>query len=115
MTFRRTAIVSPKRAFGAVETVHVWFTEDALGFRYGGCGMVPGLSEHSTVDREPVRAASVSAAPRPSFAVVLDSKLHIPRVRTDWVKRPALVRDLDNIVAKLVLIDAPAGYGKTTY
>jgi LuxR family transcriptional regulator, maltose regulon positive regulatory protein len=30
------------------------------------------------------------------------------------VKRPALVHELDNIVAKLVLLDAPAGYGKTT-
>ena len=30
------------------------------------------------------------------------------------MKRPALVHELDNIVAKLVLIDAPAGYGKTT-
>jgi hypothetical protein len=60
--------------------------------------MAPGLSEHPTVDREPVRAASVSAATRPSFDVVLDSKLHIPRVRKDWVKRPALVHDSMSIL-----------------
>ena len=113
MTFRRTAIVSPRRPSGPPKV----FTSGSRSMRYAplwGCGMVPGLSEHSTVDRGPVRAASVSAAPRPSFDVVLDSKLHIPRIRKDWVKRPALAHELDNIVAKLVLIDAPAGYGKTT-
>ncbi len=77
--------------------------------RYGECRTATESSEHSTVHREPVRAASVSAATRPSFDLVRESKLHIPRVRKDWVKRPAVVYELDNIVAKLVLIDAPAG------
>ena len=36
MTFRRTAIVSPRRPLGTVTSVHVWFTQDALCSRYVG-------------------------------------------------------------------------------
>jgi len=99
MTFRRTAIVAPGGPSGPAKV----FTSGSPRMRYApvmwGGRLVPGLSEHSTVDWGPARAASVSAAPRPSFDVILETKLHIPRVRKDWVKRPALVHDLDNIVA----------------
>lgn len=109
MTFRRTAIVSPRPPSGSAKM----FTSGSRRMRYAPlreCRTAAGLGEHSTVDREPVRAASVSAATRPSFDLVPESKLHIPRVRKDWVKRPAVVHELDNIVAKLVLMDAPAGW-----
>ncbi len=46
--------------------------------------------------------------------VLLESKLHAPEPRPGWVDRPALVRRLAEAPAKLVLVDAPAGYGKTT-
>src|SRR5262245_23377266 len=46
--------------------------------------------------------------------VPLESKLHAPPVRREWVARPGLVRFLGQSSAKLVLLAAPAGYGKTT-
>jgi LuxR family maltose regulon positive regulatory protein len=47
--------------------------------------------------------------------VPIESKLHAPRERKEWVPRPALVKELARAVsAKLVLVDAPAGFGKTT-
>jgi LuxR family maltose regulon positive regulatory protein len=51
---------------------------------------------------------------RPNLDVLLETKLQAPRVRKEWVQRPGLVRDLDDLEAKLILVDAPAGYGKTT-
>lgn len=83
MTFSRTATVSRRSDLGTGKSVHVWFTQDALCFRGGGCGMVSGLSEHSTVTWGPVPAASVSAALRASLDAVLETKLHIPPVRKD--------------------------------
>jgi LuxR family maltose regulon positive regulatory protein len=46
--------------------------------------------------------------------VLLETKLHAPHVRTEWVKRPGLMHVLDGTEARLVLVSAPAGYGKTT-
>ncbi|MCA9956792.1 MAG: AAA family ATPase, partial [Anaerolineales bacterium] len=49
------------------------------------------------------------------FDTLLPTKLYLPSTRGDWVARPRL---LDRLVAsprnKLILISAPAGYGKTT-
>jgi LuxR family maltose regulon positive regulatory protein len=45
---------------------------------------------------------------------VLERKLHPPHRREDWVPRPELTRYLDSCHARLILVDAPAGYGKTT-
>ena len=46
--------------------------------------------------------------------VLLETKLHPPRVRQEWVKRTELVQYLAGSTAKLVLVDAPAGFGKST-
>ena len=46
--------------------------------------------------------------------VLLETKLHPPRIREEWVKRTELVQDLAGSTAKLVLVDAPAGFGKST-
>jgi len=51
---------------------------------------------------------------RPHLDVLLQTKLQAPRVRREWVPRPGLVRALDDLESKLILVDAPAGYGKTT-
>ena len=59
---------------------------------------MPGPDDHS--------AAAVD--------VPVETKLHAPRVRAEWVERCGLVHDLDDAQVKLVLVEAPAGYGKTT-
>jgi LuxR family maltose regulon positive regulatory protein len=46
--------------------------------------------------------------------VLLATKLHVPRPRPDLVPRPRLAQRLDEIPARgLMLVCAPAGYGKT--
>jgi LuxR family transcriptional regulator, maltose regulon positive regulatory protein len=47
--------------------------------------------------------------------ILLKTKLHVPQTRTVRVRRPALVMRLQQSMdKKLILISAPAGYGKTT-
>ena len=46
---------------------------------------------------------------------LLETKLSVPRSRRDLVRRPRLSERLDLATAsKLVLISAPAGFGKST-
>ena len=46
--------------------------------------------------------------------VLLATKLHVPAVQPDLVPRPRLAERLDEGLARgLVLVCAPAGYGKT--
>ena len=48
-------------------------------------------------------------------ALLLETKLYVPRPRRDLVARPRLGERLDRGAAsKLVLVSAPAGFGKTT-
>lgn len=75
--------------------------------------VVRGMSEHAVVDRRPPGRPVVEIV-RPSPDVLLETKLQAPRVRREWVQRPGLVRALDDCESKLILVDAPAGYGKTT-
>jgi LuxR family maltose regulon positive regulatory protein len=44
----------------------------------------------------------------------IETKLHAPNLREEWVERRPLVQVLAGAAAKLILIDAPAGFGKTT-
>lgn len=46
--------------------------------------------------------------------VPIETKLHAPDARPDWIERPELVQRLAATTAKLVLVEAPAGFGKTT-
>lgn len=47
--------------------------------------------------------------------VIIETKLHIPRIRHDIVARPLLMAKLDKgLDCKATLITAPPGYGKTT-
>jgi len=46
---------------------------------------------------------------------LLESKLSRPRVSSDWIPRPALLTKLtQDLEQTLVLVSAPAGYGKTS-
>ena len=55
------------------------------------------------------------ALPRtlPGLDAPLETKLYPPGVRDEWVERSALIGELARSVTKLVLVDAPAGFGKT--
>ena len=49
------------------------------------------------------------------FDSLLQTKLYLPPTRPDWVKRPRLLGRLEiQPQTKIILISAPAGYGKTT-
>jgi LuxR family transcriptional regulator, maltose regulon positive regulatory protein len=78
---------------------------------------VPG-EPHARQDRRPeraLRAVADQALPGPGFDVPIETKLHAPSARSEWVPRAALVQRLAAVGdAKLVLVDAPAGFGKTT-
>jgi LuxR family maltose regulon positive regulatory protein len=46
---------------------------------------------------------------------IVDAKLHPPQPRPDWITRPRLLQELDEAIRRpVVLIAAPAGFGKTT-
>ena len=51
---------------------------------------------------------------RGSFDWVVPTRLHPPGLREDFLSRPQLVGMLSRGEPKLVLVSAPAGYGKTT-
>ena len=60
-------------------------------------------------------AAGPSGLAAPERGVLLATKLHMPRPRPGFVPRPRLAERLDEGLARgLVLVCAPAGYGKTT-
>jgi LuxR family transcriptional regulator, maltose regulon positive regulatory protein len=46
--------------------------------------------------------------------VLIETKLHPPAVRKEWVERPELIKYLADAEVKLTLVAAPPGFGKTT-
>ncbi|HEX6524358.1 MAG TPA: LuxR C-terminal-related transcriptional regulator [Streptosporangiaceae bacterium] len=48
-----------------------------------------------------------------SLSVPLDSRIQPPEIRPEWLGRPALLRQLSETTARLILLSAPAGAGKT--
>jgi hypothetical protein len=58
----------------------------------------------------------VTEAPagRARAEVLIETKLHSPAARREWVERRELIGHLAGSAARLVLVDAPAGFGKTT-
>ena len=49
----------------------------------------------------------------PDLLVPLDTKVRPPDIRPEWLDRPALLRRLSDTTARLILLSAPAGSGKT--
>jgi len=77
----------------------------AAAVRPGG-GRAPPAPRRAAVSTDPARAG---------IDLPIETKLHAPGPRTEWVARPELIEYLATHVAtKLVLVDAPAGFGKTT-
>jgi LuxR family transcriptional regulator, maltose regulon positive regulatory protein len=51
---------------------------------------------------------------RAGLDVPIETKLHAPNPRTEWMERAELTEYLARSAVKLILVDAPAGFGKTT-
>ncbi len=64
-------------------------------------------------DRNPCAVLALPP-PRAGLAGPVQTKFHAPTPRPVWVKRAQLTRYLAGTVARLVLVGAPAGFGKTT-
>ena len=79
---------------------------------------VNGNGSHTRPDVLPLPSAPLPAGLRsaqsPDVDVLIETKLHAPALRKEWVGREELVDGLAGVTAKLVLVDAPAGFGKTT-
>ena len=68
-----------------------------------GHGPEPGVAQARPLD-----------AGQRGLDVLIETKLHAPPVRAEWVQRQEAIRRLPESGAKLVLVSAPAGFGKTT-
>ena len=67
--------------------------------------MVVGSRNLSAADQEPP----------PVVEVAFERRLHPPRARPDWIARPHLLRQIEMATKyPVLLVSAPAGYGKTT-
>ncbi len=66
--------------------------------------------------KDPVRRLRNVAASPPALGldVPIETKFYPPTARKEWVERHELVEQLTAATAKLILVDAPAGFGKTT-
>jgi LuxR family transcriptional regulator, maltose regulon positive regulatory protein len=69
-----------------------------------------------TGERPERHLGAVPAVPyaRVGLDVPIETKLHAPNARAEWVERPGLIEFLARSAARLVLVGAPAGFGKTT-
>jgi LuxR family maltose regulon positive regulatory protein len=62
----------------------------------------------------PVPGVALSASSQVSGGALIETKLHAPAVRQEWVQREDLVSYLARCSSsRLVLVEAPAGFGKT--
>ena len=69
----------------------------------------------ATPVESPVPDVAPSTPQRPSPGPLIETKLHAPAVRKEWVQRDELVGYLAGCVtSRLLLVEAPAGFGKTT-
>ena len=68
-------------------------------------------------DRQAQRAVALVRAPTPprgDFGPLAEIKLHPPRLRPDLIPRQRLIDELSADTARLALVEAPAGFGKST-
>jgi LuxR family transcriptional regulator, maltose regulon positive regulatory protein len=68
----------------------------------------------SVLALDAIASLPAGGLPQPGLSVPpLDAKIQAPETRPEWLDRPALVHQLAGTSARLVLINAPAGFGKT--
>ena len=82
-------------------------------------GKVQRGTDRGTPERSQRHLGAVPAGPetprgRVGLDVPIETKLHAPNPRPEWMERPELTGYLARTSVKLVLVDAPAGFGKTT-
>jgi LuxR family transcriptional regulator, maltose regulon positive regulatory protein len=75
--------------------------------------MIKQVSEASPSGKRGLRAVPVPSLSAP-IDVPIETKFHAPGQRKEWVERRKLIQDLAGTTVRLVLVDAPAGFGKTT-
>jgi LuxR family maltose regulon positive regulatory protein len=77
----------------------------------------PGISAPGRLVNDPASNVSGGVTPatrRAGLEVLVETKLYAPRVRPEWVLRDGLVGQLTGTAGRLLLVEAPAGFGKTT-
>jgi len=91
---------------------HSW-PKSGLFITLGG---VHGGAQPGAGGRPERGRGAVPALPRglAGLDAPIETKLHPPGSRGEWVERSGLIDELAHTTAKLVLVDAPAGFGKTT-
>jgi LuxR family transcriptional regulator, maltose regulon positive regulatory protein len=76
---------------------------------------VRSVPAQASNEAEPdIARLSPADAGQPGLDVLIETKLHAPPVRKEWVQRQELIGRLSDSSARLVLVGAPAGFGKTT-
>ena len=68
---------------------------------------------HNSVTVVPGTAPTSPLASVPDLSVSFDAKIQPPEIRPEWLDRPAVLDRLSGTTARLILISAPAGSGKT--
>jgi LuxR family maltose regulon positive regulatory protein len=81
----------------------------------GAAPTFPTSTADLPADSTPLREHAARGQPPTPALPLLATKLHPPPARLDLVARPHLVKQVqDGLAAKLLLLAAPAGFGKTT-
>jgi ATP/maltotriose-dependent transcriptional regulator MalT len=77
-------------------------------------GHPPNVSGGVVPAERAAPAAGMPATQRAGLEVLVETKLYAPRGRREWVSRDELVGQLAGTAGRLLLVEAPAGFGKTT-
>ena len=101
--YRATGRRTSKRYLGTTSHVTIARLEE-----------IASLLAHQQAAQPAAKSTATHTAPHSSASLLLP-KLLIPRLATGLVTRPRLLRQLDaGLHGKLIVITAPAGFGKTT-
>ncbi len=74
---------------------------------------VTHIGEDQGPERQ-LRDVTASTTALVSLDLQIETKFHTPAARKEWVERQGLIQQLASAAGKLILVDAPAGFGKST-